>query len=102
MLRCRLEGMQGGDALLQQQGTECVAVLSLVSHQGGGVWQISQREFSTGEVAALPFAEGLLGGSASPKGEPLPCCMVSDPRIVLITASTGPSRDQFVQIRSSK
>ena len=94
-------GDAGGDALLQRQGTDCVAVLSLVSHQGGGVWQISQREFSTGEVPALPFAEGLLGVPPRQRGN-LPCRMVSDPRIVLITAPTGPGRDQFVQIRSSK
>ena len=47
----------GRDALLQQQGTDLVAVIPLVCNQYPRLWKILQQDISSGEVAALPFAE---------------------------------------------
>ena len=47
----------GRDALLQQQGTDLVTVIPLISNQDPRLWKILQQQVSTGAVTALPFAE---------------------------------------------
>ena len=56
----------GRHPLLQHQGANLVAVVPFVSNQHACLRKVLQQELSTGEVAALPFAEEKADRSSLP------------------------------------